>query len=123
MVLMLFLICSAVLSEAVNVTVVTINVINGTHPFDYRRSGPAIDLGLEYVRTKYPHINVEYIYRPNGEMCNARHVGELAAFLKYSKNISVFIGPSKSLKPTLIYYVFHKNDDCILNVIILTYLL
>ena len=77
-----------------DVTICTINVKGGYLPYEYRRSGPAVDIALEKIRAQYSNVfNVNYIYKDAGTDCTENGFGAIAADVYYNNQIDAFIGP------------------------------
>ncbi|CAG2251921.1 unnamed protein product [Mytilus edulis] len=77
-----------------NVTICTIMVNGGTLPYEYRKSGPAVDIAIENIKSMYSEVfDVNYIYMDAGLKCSENGFGAIAADVYYNDNIDVFIGP------------------------------
>ncbi|XP_063427616.1 atrial natriuretic peptide receptor 3-like [Mytilus trossulus] len=72
-------------------------VNGGTLPYEYRKSGPAVDIAIENIKALYSEVfNVNYIYMDAGLRCSENGFGAIAADVYYNDNIDVFIGPGCS---------------------------
>lgn len=77
-----------------NITICTVMVNRGTLPYEYRKSGHAVDIAIENIKSMYSEVfNVNYIYRDAGLKCSENGFGAIAAEVYYNDNIDVFIGP------------------------------
>ncbi|CAG2251920.1 unnamed protein product [Mytilus edulis] len=72
-------------------------VNGGTLPYEYRKSGPAVDIAIENIKSMYSEVfDVNYIYMDAGLKCSENGFGAIAADVYYNDNIDVFIGPGCS---------------------------
>ncbi|KAJ8307545.1 hypothetical protein KUTeg_015629 [Tegillarca granosa] len=93
---LLFLISNLELSASLDITICSIVSSGGSLPYDYRRSGPAVDMALSTLQARFGNqVNFQYVYRNPGPGCSFNEIGAIAADVYSKYNISVFIGPGK----------------------------
>lgn len=82
------------INEAV---IVSIMARQAELPAPFEVVKPALQLAMERVKLKYPHLRFRLVARKDDNACINNYVGAMAAEEYFLKKVSVFIGPICSL--------------------------
>jgi len=86
-----------ILSEQYDATIVCVMAQQAELPVYFEVVKPALQLAIEEVHRRYPHLRFNLVARKDNNPCSQNFAGAIAAEEFYLRKVSAFIGPACSL--------------------------